>query len=68
MTWISVEDRLPDDDISVLVYVPDAPEPIWLGFYDMDEWTWVDGGTNCRPTHWMELPEPPETHHESPNH
>ena len=73
MEWISVEDRLPEDDELVLVF--------WLNedghYFDMDyieEKMWGDwfnraehlniAGGNCSEdapyTHWMPLPEPPK--------
>lgn len=58
-SWISVEQEQPDDDIIVLVYVPDSSEPVWLGYYGC-EWTHIEG-TRCKPTHWMPLPEGPES-------
>jgi hypothetical protein len=59
MNWISVNDRLPDDDTTVLVYCGDENEPIWLAYCEDQEWFWVTG-KRCYPTHWAELPEPPE--------
>lgn len=57
-SWISVEQEQPDDDIIVLVYVPDSSEPVWLGYCFDGEWTDVEG-SRCEPTHWMPLPEGP---------
>lgn len=59
--WISVEDRMPDDEAVVLVYDPSQSEPVWLSYFDAEElaWRYVDCGLS-RPTHWMELPEPPK--------
>lgn len=62
MNWSSVLDRLPDDDIDVLVYVPGASESVWIGHYDGEAgvWRWCDGGViHQTVTHWMELPEGP---------
>lgn len=60
--WISVEDRLPEDEIPVLVftakgkyyvgyYYKAVTSPTFTGFY----------ADSCRRdvTHWMPLPEPP---------
>lgn len=66
INWIACSDRLPDDDTTVLVYLPDEDDPVWLGFYGENEcccesvWHSVDG-FSCEPTHWAELPAPPET-------
>ena len=43
ISWISVEDRLPDADTTVLVCAPGASEPVWLGFYDGVYWFAVTG-------------------------
>lgn len=62
MNWISVEDRLPHDDIVVMVYVPNASEPVWIGFYvsEDDDWFWAEGVMIFDTvTHWMPLPAPP---------
>jgi Protein of unknown function (DUF551) len=59
-SWIATADRLPDDDMCVLVFVPDQNDQVWLGYISSEhgEWLCVSGST-CEPTHWMELPEPP---------
>lgn len=43
--WIAVTDQLPDADTTVIVFAPDADDPIWLGFYDGVYWFSVDGPT-----------------------
>ena len=58
MEWISVKDRLPDDEENVLAFVFGEAEVCclkngvwrneWMKFYDGDI------------THWMPLPEPPK--------
>ena len=50
--WISVEDRLPDIGIEVLVYSED--DGICVDYYDGDSFGYYDV------THWMPLPEPPK--------
>lgn len=59
--WISVNNKLPDDDTIVIVYVPGSGEPVWLAYFSGEDasWRFVEGGT-CYPTHWMELPAPPD--------
>lgn len=62
MNWIPVSEHLPDDDTIVLVHVPGASEPVWIGFYvsEYDDWVWAEGATIVEEvTHWMPLPEPP---------
>jgi hypothetical protein len=69
--WISVKDRLPEEDIAVLVYgqvLNDPPDVIGVRRrYNGDqEWkyTWEsEDGFIYREddvTHWMPLPEPPK--------
>jgi len=59
-SWISVADEQPDDGQTVLIYCPDADEPVWMGYFDseVDAWRDVDA-TRCRPSHWAPLPERP---------
>ena len=54
--WISVEDRLPDEDDKCLV---------WNGHHIFVAIYWGDGvwkfdSYACEITHWMPLPEPPK--------
>lgn len=70
--WIPVEERLPDVDCVVLVFCREAnSEPpyspalsifydVWLAYFDSEDgsWRYATGGT-CSPSHWMEMPEPP---------
>lgn len=54
--WISVKDRLPDEDTRVLVYIKGT-----YTFFDTDRilyGKWVRW--NASVTHWMPLPEPPK--------
>ena len=57
--WVSVEDRLPVDDSLVLVYDGKFPKPYMAR---LEEWgRWLDDQLiDCKPTHWMPLPDPPE--------
>ena len=71
--WISVEDRLPEEDDNYIVTACDegcsAGEGIWystvvvVAEYYKASWTWYDGGSEYSlegiVTHWMPLPEPP---------
>ncbi|WKJ88786.1 hypothetical protein QZJ86_12210 [Methylomonas montana] len=37
ITWYPVSDRLPDDEMTVLLWHPEMDEPVWLGYH-------LDGG------------------------
>ncbi len=63
MSWISIEDKLPDMSHVVLIWAVKAGKGIVAtGFYYGNH-KWCDPTTtlpfNINPTHWMELPEPP---------
>ena len=70
--WIPVSERLPDDRTSILVYhnISGLTDEAWfykhirhpLHEYDIDDQYWSDV------THWMPLPEPPETTREDAGH
>lgn len=58
-TWIPVTERLPDDDITVIVALGCSDEPVWLGYHDADGWSTVDAVPHFDVTHWMPMPEGP---------
>lgn len=63
--WIPVAERLPQNYISVLVYIPgETPLPTVHEAYIADDGEWrsfaVYGVENADVTHWMPLPEPPK--------
>ena len=72
--WIPVTERLPEDDVAVLVtYVgvhSGKPQANMLAFRSGGVWWWLDNWRGGRPasniectapvTHWMPLPEPPK--------
>lgn len=74
--WISVKDRMPRYNETVLVYRPTMAEKIladsYYGFYGEDDDKWHEGWThfgkdikgNDVITHWRTLPEPPRTQKE----
>lgn len=73
--WVRVKDQLPQTNGPVLVFVPsaDPKKPfILLVWYDPDlntkfqclKWRNVPVALSEAITHWMPLPEPPETDHE----
>lgn len=58
MQWISVKDRLPQDDDMVLVWNKDDVE---FGMYDKTYGVWKDYTEYLRHiTHWMPKPNGPE--------
>jgi hypothetical protein len=61
--WISVNDRLPDKEVYVLVhYVHEEIKPLDVGFYSLQAKMWNVGFMKTGiVTHWMELPQPPAT-------
>lgn len=60
--WVSVEDRLPEKDTRVLVYLDIKDlNPYSTPFFDTDrilDGKWVRW--NSYVTHWQPLPEPPK--------
>lgn len=58
--WRDATDDQPDDGIIVLCALNDdeVSEPVWLGYLDAGIWYTVEG-IAITPTHWMDLPEPP---------
>ncbi len=67
MNWISVDERLPDDQQEILTYWPERNMIQVQRFYEdyagLGRW-WMHGWQNHslkynRITHWMPLPAPP---------
>lgn len=42
IAWRRAADQMPDADESVLVYAPNVDEPVWIGFFDGEQWV-TDG-------------------------
>ena len=60
--WISVEDRLPDESVSCLVFGPDGNYVGWV-CDPVQKWWAREGDLDdycVEVTHWMPLPEPPK--------
>lgn len=60
--WISVEERLPDDGVDVIVYTDRCGGCVEYAYYRYGRCEWFK---NCillryNVTHWMPLPEPPK--------
>ena len=71
--WISVEERLPEDNVSVLVYIASKKENVdsviaitshthSMHGYNISGWysPWQYCFWDREVTHWMPLPEPPK--------
>ena len=60
--WISVNERLPEDGVDVLVGYDFADNDPFIMTYEDGRWFYgIDGDfmLNNNITHWMPLPEPP---------
>ncbi len=58
--WISVKDRLPESSGSYIVYSGKSGTVFTAHFWARDN-RWSGRSLNLTITHWMPLPEPPET-------
>ena len=56
--WISVDDRLPEEGVTVLTHHPGYTD-CYMGYQEHNHWEF-DGGLVPDPSHWMPLPEPPK--------
>jgi hypothetical protein len=60
--WVSVEDRLPEDDGLILIW---NGVNVIFGRYESypkgKRFSYAGGGEVLRPTHWQALPAPPDT-------
>jgi hypothetical protein len=43
INWVSVSYRLPDDEITVLIFSPEFDEPCWPGYMAHGTWFQADG-------------------------
>lgn len=59
--WISVKERLPEEWVEVLVFVPGVGcEIAWFcGAVNLWRWVWTGESVTLDVTHWMPLPSPP---------
>jgi hypothetical protein len=58
--WISVEERLPQDHLNVIVHTTDCETTI--AWYSLSNECWMQGCNfyEYNVTHWQPLPEPPK--------
>lgn len=60
--WYRVQDTMPDAGVTVLIYAPEASEPVYFAYWDdqFNEWNY-DSGAPMRhsPTHWSDVPKGP---------
>jgi hypothetical protein len=56
--WRSVQKEMPDADETVMIFHADEDEPVWMGYFDGEQWRQVDG-VLASVTHWAPLMEPP---------
>lgn len=55
--WVSVEDRLPEENTTVIVATDDGV--VFQCLYSYDGWDlWDDNDVNI--THWQPMPQPPK--------
>lgn len=60
--WLDVNESLPDDGMTVLLYHPTLNEPVWLGYLNQHFFYDVQGDQhpNGVVTHWADMPAGPE--------
>jgi hypothetical protein len=52
-TWTPVA-KLPDSDVTLQLYDPEASEPVWPGYFDGERWRYIDG-MPATPTHYADM-------------
>ena len=55
--WVSVDDELPDADLTVLTC--DLDNDVQMGYYDGTDWWHQNASALCGVTHWAEMPVGP---------
>ena len=58
--WISVKDRLPDDNDRVIAFRPNEPEISAYKYCFMWGWSVKASLKHRGITHWMDMPQPPK--------
>lgn len=56
--WRDAEGDPPDDEATVLIHMPGADEPVWMGYREDGRWYVVDGweALDHPVVRWAELP------------
>jgi hypothetical protein len=57
ITWHPVSEP-PDSDITVLLFEPDADEPVFMGYHNGEAWCDAES-FRAEPTHWADMPKGP---------
>jgi|JI8StandDraft_2_1071088.scaffolds.fasta_scaffold175681_2 hypothetical protein len=62
--WVSTADELPDEGVTLLLFCPEASEPVWPGFLDEETadgcvFRTASGSIFEGVTHWAEMPAGP---------
>lgn len=59
--WISITNKLPEDETVVMLFVPNEGQSICIGYREDDVWWYEDSLPLLEVvTHWMPLPEDPQ--------
>lgn len=57
LTWYEVDEKLPDDDTTVLVQIPSSEsDPVWPGWLCDGQWYSSDGFEIEGVQRWAEMP------------
>lgn len=51
--------RMPDGDLTVQLFDENGDEPVWPGYFDGEQWIYVDGNI-AHPTHWANMAAGPK--------
>jgi hypothetical protein len=60
IVWRDAEHELPDDEMTVMVFAPDAATEAWPGYVLDGQWIWQNGiRVACKVIAWAEMPQGP---------
>ena len=61
MNWVDPAIEMPDEEITVLVFVPSADEPVWPAYLCDGQWRWSTASSITGDVvAWAEMPKGPE--------